>query len=263
MHKILFHLKIIVLILCFASKLTGEQLPVLSIITSIYNGDRFIEYFLDDIVKQTIFKDCELILINAASPGNEEPIILDYLNRYPNIIYKKLEKDPGIYAVWNIGIQLSRGEFITNANLDDRLAHNCHETFLKSLQQNPNVDLVYSDAYITHFPNENFENNQHHTRSNLPEFSKETIKQHCLPNAHPMWRKSMHTKYGYFDEKFKHSGDWEMWLRAAKQGAIFSKIHGIYALHFANPRGLSVSNSENKETLIKEHKIIFDNYLCK
>ena len=40
------------------------------------DADEFIEPYLEDITRQTIFKDkCELILINANSPGNEEPII--------------------------------------------------------------------------------------------------------------------------------------------------------------------------------------------
>jgi cellulose synthase/poly-beta-1,6-N-acetylglucosamine synthase-like glycosyltransferase len=97
-------------------------LPKISIITSVYDGDDHIEGFLEDITRQTIFKEkCELILINANSPGNEEEVINQYLKKFPdNIVYKRLDKDPGIYGVWNMGIELSTGEFLTNANLDDR-----------------------------------------------------------------------------------------------------------------------------------------------
>ena len=44
--------------------------PKISIITSIYKGEKFIKHFFEDIAKQTIFKECELILINALNISN-------------------------------------------------------------------------------------------------------------------------------------------------------------------------------------------------
>ena len=76
--------------------------PKISIITSMYKGERFVEQFLQEIVKQTVFDKCELLIINANSPENEEQIVRRYMERYPNIFYKKLDEDPGLYAVWNL-----------------------------------------------------------------------------------------------------------------------------------------------------------------
>lgn len=42
--------------------LFAKQIPLVSIITSVYNGDSFIKGFMHDIVQQTIFKKCELII---------------------------------------------------------------------------------------------------------------------------------------------------------------------------------------------------------
>src|SRR3990170_4374773 len=55
-----------------------ENKPRVSIITSVFKGDKFIKGFMDDIVKSTIFDQCELIIINAASPENEERVIKEY-----------------------------------------------------------------------------------------------------------------------------------------------------------------------------------------
>src|SRR5688572_18772954 len=97
-----------------AQENTNDKKPLVSIITSIWNGDEFIEGFLADITRQTFFTNCELILINANSPGNEEPVIEKYMSQYPNIRYVKLNQDPGLYGVWNMGIKMAKGEFITN-----------------------------------------------------------------------------------------------------------------------------------------------------
>src|SRR5690242_11897465 len=92
--------------------------PRVSIITSLFKGDLFIESFMREIVKQTIFDQCELIIINANSPGNEEPAIFPYVEKHPNIVYLKLKEDPGIYGVWNMAIEMAQSNYIINANVD-------------------------------------------------------------------------------------------------------------------------------------------------
>jgi len=239
-----------------------DDLPKISIITSVYDGDDFIKLFLEDITNQTIFEDkCELILINANSPGNEETVIEEYIKKYPNnITYKKLEKDPGLYAVWNMGIKLSTGKYITNANLDDRKASNALERHAKELFVNEDVDLVYADMSITHEPNETFEENSSDGRRyNFPDFSLANLKMTNMPHAAPMWRRAYHDKYGYFDESYKSAGDWELWLRGATEGSKFKKINSVLGLYYFNPKGIS-TNPENFAWKREEEKKVFKKY---
>lgn len=236
-----------VLVLC--SVFAGEEpkkTPRVSIITSIYNGDEFIEGFLKDIVKQTIFNESELILVNAASPGNEEAVIQPYLKKYPNITYIKLEKDPGVYAVWNIAIKKAKANYITNANLDDRRDPASLEVHAKALDEDPTVDLVYAGYYKTYHPNEMFEVNSATECCESAEFSPQHLFL-CLPGPASMWRKAMHEKAGYFSERFFSSGDMEMWNRAAYKGCKFKRIPGIYTLYYANPKGLSTKADSKRE----------------
>ncbi|HIO73631.1 MAG TPA: glycosyltransferase, partial [Flavobacteriales bacterium] len=226
-----------------------EELPSVSIITSVYNGDEFIRPFLEDITRQTIFKDkCQLVLVDANSPGSEEEVIKEYMDKFPeNIVYKKLDEDPGIYGAWNVGVELSTGDFITNANLDDRKAANSLERHAKELFLNDDVDLVYADLLITDKPNETFEeNNSNNRRYNFPPFTFDNLKAINMPHSNPMWRKEVHEKYGLFDDKYRSAGDWEMWLRAASKGSKFKKIEDVLGLYYYNPDGIS-TNSENFE----------------
>ena len=239
-----------------------EDLPKISIITSVYDGDEFIRPFLEDITKQTIFEDkCELILINANSPGNEEEIIQEYVDKYPNnIVYKRLEEDPGIYGVWNIGIKLATGEYITNANLDDRKSAHSLERHAAELFMNDDVDLVYADMLVTENPNETFDNNTSQGRRyNFAEFSVENLKMSNMPHASPMWRKSYHEKYGLFDTSYRSAGDWEMWLRGATQGSKFKKINTLLGLYYFNPKGIS-TNPENFSWKEEEERKVYKKY---
>ena len=72
---------------------------LISVVITTFNHERFIKRCIESIMQQTIFKECELILINANSPGHEEKVITRFMKQYPNIIYIKLDKDPGVYGV--------------------------------------------------------------------------------------------------------------------------------------------------------------------
>lgn len=217
--------------------------PRVSIITSVWKGDLFIEGFLENITQQTIFPEAELIIINANSPGNEEPIIKNYIEKYPNIIYVKLDQDPGLYAVWNQAIKIASTDYITNANVDDRSLPDAIERHLKELENDPSVDLIYAGYIITNEPNDTFERKNQLLHCEPHEFSLQNMR-FCLPGPRPVWRKSIHEKWGYFDETFTSSGDMEMWLRAVSHGSQFKKISGYPTLFYHNPNGISTTKDE-------------------
>lgn len=229
----------------------GMAKPRVAIITSMYKGDDFIESFMADITRQTIFDQCEFIIINANSPGNEEKVIKKYMKKHSNIIYVKLGYDPGIYAVWNLAIKLASADLITNANLDDRRNPDIMRIHAEALEQDPSVDLVYSNYYLCDYPNEPYDTGKPVQLVNMYEF-KPTRMNWCLPDRAPMWRKSMHEKYGYFDETFYSAGDWEMWNRAVSRGSTFKKVHAEAGVFYWNPQGLSTDKADTNK--VKRNK---------
>jgi glycosyltransferase involved in cell wall biosynthesis len=232
--------------------------PRVSIITSLYDGDEHIQEFIEDIVKQTYFSKCELIIVDGASPGNEKEIIEEYSLIYNNIKYFRLDKDPGIYGCWNYGIQHSQGEYITNANLDDKRAYNQIEKFVELLDTNPGVDLVYSYSFVTNQSHENFYRNSsgYQVYPTYP-FTKEAMIK-CLPGCQPVWRRSIHGKAGLFDTSYKYAGDWEMWLRAVRNGCSFQMIEGVYGIYYMNPEGLSTSKEHQVDRFKEEQKVFWE-----
>ena len=171
-----------------------EDLPKISLITSVFKADDYIEQLMEDVTRQTVFEQkCEWIILNANPKGKdfEEEVILKYIEKFPNnIVYRRLEEDPGIYAVWNKAIEIAKGEFITNINCDDRRAINALEKQAKLLVASSDVDLVYNDSYITHEPNMAWEDVKRDTQKyNFEQFSKEAMLRGNLPHNNPMWRK--------------------------------------------------------------------------
>lgn len=230
--------------------------PKISIITSVFKGDQFIEPFLFDITRQTYFDKSELILINANSPHNEEVVINKYLKKHQNIKYSRLDKDPGVYAVWNIAIRSSQGQYITNANLDDRKHPNHLEEHVKALDENPGSDLAYADVLVTETPNEVFETCAAPSGIiRMLEYSYTNLLRQNMPHNNPVWRKSIHDRFGYFREDMLSCADFEMWLRAASQGSVFTKIDKVLSLYFRNPEGISTREETLKQAIDEVCKI--------
>jgi glycosyltransferase involved in cell wall biosynthesis len=249
-------------------KIDINKLPKISLITSVFNADQYIDQLMEDVTKQTVFNDkCEWIILNANPKGEdyEEMVIKQYMKKYPNNIkYERLENDPGIYAVWNKAIKMSTGEFITNMNCDDRRRPDCLEQQAKMLVLNTNFDLVYNDSYIVNTPNTCWEDIEPLStqRYNFEHFSKEAMIRGNLPHNNPMWRKSLHEKYGYFNEQYKSASDWEFWLRCCFEGSKFIKEDEILGIYYFNPKGMS-TNPEHNDWKLKEEKEIFMNYVNK
>lgn len=242
-----------------------EDLPKISLITSVFKADDYIEQLMEDVTRQTIFKEkCEWIILNANESGHdfEEEVILKYVEKYPdNIIYKRLEEDPGIFDTWNMGIKMSTGDYITNVNCDDRRAPAGLEKQAKLLFVNDDVDLVYNDSYIVHDPNIMWEDVKPDCQKyNFEKFSKEAMLRGNLPHNNPMWRKSVHDTYGYFNQYYKSAADWDFWLRCAFGGSKFKKHSEVLGVYYFNPTGMS-TNPEHDSWKQEHEREIFQNYL--
>lgn len=236
------------------------KIPRVSLITSLYNADEFVIDFMKNMIEQSIFSSTELIIINAHSPGNEEKVILPYLKHYPNITYIRLPYDPGLYAIWNMGTRYAHAQFVGNANLDDRRDLYSLAEQVKTLEEHPEYDLAYCDYCVTDKPNQPWYDIFAYPRTAIQQFSKKAI-QYCLPGPQPLWRKTMHEKYGYFREDFVSAADQEMWCRAVDQGSQFVKVNGISGVYYLNPKGISTEiNSPKALQRAQENNYIFHKY---
>ena len=235
------------------------KMPKVSIITSLYKGSDFIEHFLLDITRQTIFDECELIILDASSPDNETNIINKFCKKFSNIKYIRFDTRLNVHETLNKGIEICDGEYITIANVDDRRTLDSLEVLRKHLYFNKNVDLVYGDCFVTSNKNEFVElckSNKLYEHS-IMNFTKENMIK-CLPGPIPMWKKSMSTNNGNFNESLKYAGDWEFWLRCVKNGSIFKKVNYLVGSYYYNPNGLSTNLLNNQEKHLEERQIFLD-----
>ncbi|MDR3469546.1 MAG: glycosyltransferase [Xanthobacteraceae bacterium] len=211
-----------------------------SAITSLYRGGAYIEAFLENITAQSLFDQSELIIVDADSPDGEARIIEDYMRRFPNIVYKRINHRIGIYDAWNIGVDMARGAFLTNANLDDRRRGDSFALQAAALERHGFVDVVYQDFYYTYDVSLDFAQvAAMGFKSDLPILTANNLLQFNSPHNAPMWRKRLHDEVGLFDTSFQSAGDHEFWLRCCAAGKQFLKLNDAHVAYYVNPDGVS------------------------
>lgn len=203
-------------------------------IVSAYYAEGYLKKRLDNLMYQ---KPRPEIIVVCQKGSLEEAIAKTY-----DIMYILTPDIPTIYAAWNMAIKAANCEYITNANCDDHIYSGSYAEMAKILNDNPDISLVYGDNNVT----DGKTNWIHHRKEGDYEF----LKTCCFVGPMPMWRASLHEKYGLFREDFKVCGDYEFWLRIAAYGAKFHHLHkavGMYTIHAnsAEHRDPRVTKIEN------------------
>jgi glycosyltransferase involved in cell wall biosynthesis len=101
-----------------------EKQSKVSVITPVYNAERFLRKTVDSVIQQTIgFGNIEYLLIDDGSTDGSRQLLLEYADRYKNIIVVFLKNNTGTPArPRNLGIELARSKYITFLDADDWLA---------------------------------------------------------------------------------------------------------------------------------------------
>lgn len=89
--------------------------PKVTVLMPVYNGEKYLKEAIDSILSQT-FKDFEFLIINDGSIDNTQKIIEKYDDNRIRLIN---QKNKGLSEALNIGISLSKGEFIARMDADD------------------------------------------------------------------------------------------------------------------------------------------------
>lgn len=231
---------------------TQSQTKV-DIISSVFNCDQFLEGFFADIVRQTYFQYCHLILVAPKPSQKLTELFNEYRQKYENLTLIKLEEDPGISACLNLAIQAGSSPYINIANTDDRKRIDSIEKCVLTLDANPGVDLVYGLSLITSKPNEIFESTTGRRPFPCHDFNGIAGLLSCnSPHNNPMWRRSMNEKNGLFDESLQFCADLELWLRCAQNGSVFKKINEPLGIYYHNPRGKSTDSRLTPQKSVEE-----------
>lgn len=210
---------------------------LISALVSSYRAERFMRGLLEDLEAQTIRDRMEIVIVDSASPQNEGAIVDEFRARYDNIVYLRTDERENAHVSVNRAFALSRGKYVTPAATDDRHHPQAFERFVAELEAYPELALVYGDAAVTQTENEVLGRDHRTAHFLWPEFDPRLLFDVCYIGPHPVYRRTMHEKYGGFDESMEVAGDYEFWLRLVAAGERFRHVPEVLSLYLQNPNG--------------------------
>lgn len=92
---------------------------MVSVITPVYNAERFITEAIESAVSQT-YKDIEIILVDDCSKDHSAEIIAGLKEKCPNIVYHKQEFNQGAAVARNTALKLAKGRYVAFLDSDDQ-----------------------------------------------------------------------------------------------------------------------------------------------
>ena len=119
------------------------EVPKISIITVVFNGESLIERTIKSVLEQT-FASIEYIIVDGLSNDGTLSIAKQYSSSITKIIS---EKDHGIYDAMNKGLKMATGNYILFLNAGDELY--AKDTLSKVFENFINADVYYGNTAIT------------------------------------------------------------------------------------------------------------------
>lgn len=117
---------------------------MLTVIVPVYNVERFLPRCLESICNQT-YRNLEIICVDDGSVDNSGAILDEYAARDPRIKVIH-QKNAGVSAARNAGLDAAAGEFVTFVDSDDWLEPDAYEMVLAVLSAE--VDMVCSCGVV-------------------------------------------------------------------------------------------------------------------
>lgn len=215
-------------------------MPLVSIITVVYNGVETIEQTIQSVINQS-YKNIEYIVIDGASTDGTQLIIEKFRD---SLAYFVSEKDNGIYDAMNKGIKKAKGEIIGIINSDDWYELDAVEHIVEAFIELPNVHIVFGDINLV-------ENNGERKKFNQPPFSHLWYTM-SIPHPAAFVKRCVYEEYGAFDVSYKIAADFEVMNRLYNKKLQFAHV-GIIVTNF---RLGGISNTKRDVCYVETNNII-------
>lgn len=134
-----------------------------SVIVPVYNVEQWLPRCMESLIKQTIFDNMEILLIDDGSTDSSKSLCDAYAGKYKNITtYHK--SNGGVSSARNYGLQFAKGLYIAFVDSDDYVEKDFYELMIKS-GKTRQPDLIVGDYNIV-FPDG--KKKRYRTRVNKP-----------------------------------------------------------------------------------------------
>jgi glycosyltransferase involved in cell wall biosynthesis len=180
-----------------------------SVVITNYNRAKYIARAIRSCLNQLIFnKSLEIIVVDDCSTDDS----LEVLSHFENLITIVAHRtNRGVAAASNTGLRHAKGEYFMRVDADDYLNRDAINIMSKLLDENDEIDLVYSDLLRV--------TEEGYLIEKIQMNNTETLLEH---GAGVLFRRSVIEKAGGYDETLRNCEDYDLLAK------ILKKSNGFY-----------------------------------
>jgi glycosyltransferase involved in cell wall biosynthesis len=213
--------------------------PLVSILTPVFDTPvSWLSEAVNSVLAQ-VYENWELLLIDDGSTATDLLGVLPGVAaRDRRIRLVRLESHQGISAALNRGVDLANGEWVTFLDHDDVLEADALFQNVKLLQENPGVDLIYSDE-------DKLTETGFDSPILKPEWSPDFFLS-CNYLCHLIFlRRDLAREVGGFQPEFDGSQDYDLLLRVSERTNRIQHIPRVL-YHWRRSENSSASDVRQK-----------------
>lgn len=228
---------------------------VLSVVMSVYNGEKYLKEAIDSVINQT-YKNWEMIVVNDASTDKTAEILEEYSKQDKRIKVLTNDKNKRLPASLNYGISHAKGKYIVRMDADDICSRDRFEKQLRYMERHPQIELSWGLGF-TYYNGE--------IQNGVISYSVENNNMKALlmwfcPIYHNgvIMRRELFETFSYQPE-VTISEDWRLWSQIICQKKIqgmrnYSVLYRIHDAQATSEKNREIQKIQVSETLDKMFK---------
>jgi len=184
--------------------------PLVSVIIPTYNKSQYLREAIKSVLNQT-YKNIEVIVVDDGSTDNTKEIVESFNDSRIIYIFQE-NKGPAIAR--NTGIKKAQGRYIAFLDSDDLWLKEKLEKQIDFMEKNSEIGLLGTGCYEMTDKGKIIGKKIFPTKNKI--LQKDLIKYNPFIQSSIITKREVFDKVGlWYDEKFRESEDYELWLRIA------------------------------------------------
>lgn len=208
--------------------------PVISVILSVRNEEKYINYTLYSILSQ-VFSDFELIIINDGSIDRTKIILDQYASVDNRIKVVDNTISLGIAASVNKGLNISKGKYIARIDAGDIADPYRLQKQINYMETHIDTFVLGSWAYFINIKKEAISEWKVPCEIN----DKILYKQNGVIQPTVLIRRELFEKIGGYNYSYVLCEDYELWARTLKNKLKINNIQEFLTSVMTRPEGMS------------------------
>jgi len=212
----------------------AEGAPRVSVVMSVYNGERYLRQAVESILDQT-FTDFEFIIVDDGSSDGTWNILNGYVD--PRIRLVRNEENIGLTKSLNKGLALARGQYVARMDADDVSLPERLEKQVSFLDAHAKVGVVGTSYWELTPANERRPMAVPLTDMGIRFY---LLFHNAFAHSSVTARKAVLERVGRYDPALPYAQDYDLWTRVAAVSQLANLSHRLLLLRTGTPTSTSV-----------------------